>query len=123
MGKGPRAGASPLAAGRPNGGMAAPSPDLLRPLRPEAVDSYIHQLQKGRRVGAVLAARPHTATAGPVAVGGVGAKRPGVALQENAARLLREAQKAQERQRERASLREEVEAEEGYYFSDEDNDA
>ena len=44
-------------------------------------------------------------------------------MQENAARLLREAQKAQERQRERASLREEVEAEEGYYFSDEDNDA
>ena len=89
-------------------------------MRQEALDSYIHQLHRSRRMGSSLGTRQQRPA--PVAPATALAKRPGVALQENASRLLRDVQARTERQRERASLREEVEAEGGYYFSDEDDD-
>jgi hypothetical protein len=98
---------------------------ILRPLRQATVDAYVHQLQRSRRMGLAVGAAAtttRTGTAAAAAVAVVGVKRPGLAAQATASRLLREAQAHAERLRERASLRDEVEAEGGYYFSDEDDD-
>jgi len=98
------------------GQRASPSPGILRPVRQDTMDVYIHQLQRNRRVAQLGTGKASATAAARVAL----PKKPQLALQQNATKLLRDAQERSERLREKESLREEVEAEGGYYFSDED---
>jgi len=95
---------------------ASPSPGILRPVRQDTMDVYIHQLQRNRRVAHLGTGKASATGAATVAL----PRKPHLALQQNATKLLRDAQERSERLREKESLREEVEAEGGYYFSDED---